>query len=474
MKKFIELLERTLLPVAEKIEANRYLRSISEGFTSLTPFFIIGSIYLLLSNIPFDFINDFANQVLGEGSLDKLGYVLEATFNVMALLGIIGMARSLLDQYDIKDTSAQILPVVTFLLLNTFTVEVFSDEGISFVIDGAISTEYLGAPGLFVAIISTIITVEAYRCFKHKGWTIKLPSSVPPAVGNSFAALIPSAIILTVTLAIKIAFQYTDFHTIFTFIYTLLQQPLVSLGNTLPSQMICEGFISLFWCFGIHGDNVVTAVWGTVWGGLSAQNLLNVQAGLDPVNIITQQFRDVYLIAGGTGCTLSLLVCIFWKCKSNTMRAIAKIAGPAAIFNINEPVIFGIPIVLNPIMMVPFIIVPAVLCVTTYVAMSTGLVPLTQGIEIPWTTPVFLSGLIAGGWRAVILQAINFIIAILIYYPFVTTLDKKYLDEEAANEEALKGKKVGISDSQQPEGAIIKQNKENQKDVLLQEGILEN
>lgn len=444
MQKIIELLERTLLPIAEKIEANRYLKAISEGFTSLTPFFIIGSIYLLLSNLPFAFITDFVNDLLGEGSLDKLGYVLEATFNVMALLGIIGMAKSLLEQYKIKDTSAQILPVVTFLLLNTFTVDFLSESGETLTMDGAITTEFLGAPGLFVAIISTILTIESYRFFKNKGWTIKLPNSVPPAVGNSFAALIPSAIILTATLAIKIAFQATDFNTIFTFIYTILQQPLVALGNTLPAQMICEGFISLFWCFGIHGDNVVTAVWGTVWGGLSAENLLNVQADLEPVNIITQQFRDVYLIAGGTGCTLSLLVCIFWKCKSVTMRAIGKIAGPAAIFNINEPIIFGIPIVLNPIMMIPFILVPITLCATTYFAMYTGLVPLTQGIEIPWTTPIFISGLIAGGWRAVVLQAINFIIAICMYYPFVTTLDKKYLVEEAQNKAATKN---GLSDT---------------------------
>lgn len=441
MNKLTSTLEKYLLPVAEKVEQNRYLRAIRDGFMSIMPFLIIGSIFMLLSNLPSETLNSFLGSLFGADNISKLGYVLEPTFNIMALLVIIGIAKSLLEYYKIKDTSALILPIVTFLLLNNFHLSVTTESGEAVSVSSVIPMDYLGAAGLFVAMICTILTIEAYRWIKEKGWVIKMPDSVPPAVSRSFSSLIPAAIILTIVFIIKVVFEYTPYETVFNLIYQCLQQPLYALGNSLPSQIISEALISLLWCFGIHGDTVVSSIMGPIWRGLSAENLALVQAGKDPVNIICQQFRDVYLIAGGTGATFSLLVAIWIGCKSPELKTVAKLAGPAAIFNINEPVIFGIPIVLNPIMMIPFILVPMVLCIITYLAMSLGLVPLLQGIEIPWTTPVFISGWLAGGYKAVILQIINFIVAIMIYLPFVKILDKDMMDKAQKNKLAQNAEK---------------------------------
>ena len=436
MDKFTAQLEKVLMPIAEKVEQNRYLSAIREGFTSIMPFLIIGSIFLLLSNLPSETLNYALGSIFGADNIAKLGYLLESTFNIMALLVIIGIAKSLLDYYRIKDTSALILPIITFLLLNNFNITLTTEAGETVSSGGVIPMGYLGAAGLFVAMLSTILTVEAYHWIKERGWVIKMPDSVPPAVSRSFSSLIPAAIILTVVFIIKVVFEYTPYPTVFDLIYQCLQQPLSALGNSLPSQIISEGLISLFWCFGVHGDTVVSAVMGPIWRGLSAENLALVQASKDPVNIICQQFRDVYLIAGGTGATLSLLASIWIGAKSPELKTVAKLSGPAAIFNINEPVIFGIPIVLNPIMMIPFILVPAVLCITTYAAMSMGLVPLLTGIEIPWTTPVFISGWLAGGWRALVLQIVNFIVATAIYFPFVKILDKELMKNSKKRETA--------------------------------------
>lgn len=427
MEKFTQLLERTLMPIAEKVEQNRYLSAIRDGFASIMPFLIIGSIFLLLSNLPSETLNQFLGSIFGADNIAKLGYLLEPTFNIMALLVIIGIARSLLDYYKIKDTSALILPIITFLLLNNFNITLTTEGGESITSGGVIPMDYLGAAGLFVAMICTILTIEGYRWIKERGWVIKMPESVPPAVSRSFSSLIPAAMILTIVFLIKVAFEYTPFETVFEMIYQCLQQPLSALGNSLPSQIISEGLIGLFWCFGVHGDNIVSAIMAPIWRGLSAENLALVQAGADPVNIICQQFRDVFLIAGGTGATLSLLVSIWIGAKSPELKTVAKLSGPAAIFNINEPVIFGIPIVLNPIMMIPFIFVPIILCIITYIAMSLGFVPLLQGIEIPWTTPVFISGWIACGWKGLVLQIINFIVATAIYFPFVRVLDREMM-----------------------------------------------
>lgn len=431
MEKFTQLLERTLMPIAEKVEQNRYLSAIRDGFASIMPFLIIGSIFLLLSNLPSETLNQFLGSIFGTENIAKLGYLLEPTFNIMALLVIIGIARSLLDYYKIKDTSALILPIITFLLLNNFNITLTTEGGESITSGGVIPMDYLGAAGLFVAMICTILTIEGYRWIKERGWVIKMPESVPPAVSRSFSSLIPAAMILTIVFLIKVAFEYTPFETVFEMIYQCLQQPLSALGNSLPSQVISEGLIGLFWCFGVHGDNIVSAIMAPIWRGLSAENLALVQAGADPVNIICQQFRDVFLIAGGTGATLSLLVSIWIGAKSPELKTVAKLSGPAAIFNINEPVIFGIPIVLNPIMMIPFIFVPIILCIITYIAMSLGFVPLLQGIEIPWTTPVFISGWIACGWKGLILQIINFIVATAIYFPFVRVLDREMMKKAA-------------------------------------------
>lgn len=427
MKRFTEMLERTLMPIAEKLEQNRYLSAIRDGFTSIMPFLIIGSIFLLLSNLPSETLNSILGSIFGEANISKLGYLLEPTFNIMALLLIIGISRSLLDYYKIKDTSALILPVITFLLLNNFSITLITESGESVSSGGVIPMEYLGAAGLFVSMICTILTIEGYRWIKERGLVIKLPESVPPAVSRSFTALIPSAVVLTVVFLIKVLFEYTPYVTVFELIYQSFQQPLSALGNSLPSQIISEGLIGLFWCFGIHGDNIVSSIMGPIWRGLSAENLALVQAGKDPINIICQQFRDVFLIAGGTGATLSLIVSIWIGAKSPELKAIAKLSAPASIFNINEPIIFGIPIVLNPIMMIPFVLVPIVLCIITYFAMKLGIVPLLQGIEIPWTTPIFISGWLAGGWKYVVLQAINFVVATAIYFPFVKTFDKDLL-----------------------------------------------
>lgn len=438
MDKFTQLLERTLMPIAEKVEQNRYLSAIREGFTSIMPFLIIGSIFLLLSNLPSESLNNFLGSIFGSENIAKLGYLLEPTFNIMALLVIIGIAKSLLEYYRIKDTSALILPIITFLLLNNFNISMTTEAGETVTTGGVIPMGYLGAAGLFVSMIVTILTVESYRWIKEKGWTIKMPDSVPPAVSRSFSSLIPAAIILTVVFLIKVLFEYTPYITVFDLIFQCLQQPLTALGNSLPSQVISEGLIGLFWCFGVHGDNIVSAVMAPIWRGLSAENLALVQAGKEPINIICQQFRDVFLIAGGTGATLSLLVSVWIGAKSPELKAVAKLAGPAAIFNINEPVIFGIPVVLNPIMMIPFVLVPIVLCIITYIAMSLGLVPLLQGIEIPWTTPVFISGWIGAGWKGLVLQIINFIVATAIYFPFVKVLDRDMMKKAEKKELELK------------------------------------
>lgn len=417
--------------MAMKIENNDYLSAIKDGFIRIMPFLIIGSFFLLIANLPFPGYNEFVINLLGDKFIGRLNYILDATYSIMALLVIVSISISLAKRWQLNEITCALISLVSFLLITPFKLPQEQGDAISDVIP----VFALGAQGLFLSIIVTLLAVRLYRLLNHPKLMISMPDSVPPAVANSFSSLIPSFLIVLVFWLIRLLFESTSFGTVQEMIFTVLQAPMMRLGNSLPSQMVAEFFISFFWFFGLHGDSIVSAIMGPIWRSLTMENMQAMKTGLPPVNIITQQFRDVFLICGGTGFTLAMLLVMLFRAKSKRMREIAKLASPAAIFNINEPIIFGVPIALNPLLLIPFIIVPVVLCVITYSAMAFGFLPLTSGLEIPWTTPIFISGFLICGWKGMLFQAINLIVAMTIYYPFVMTLDKQYLRDESSQQQ---------------------------------------
>lgn len=419
------LLEQKMLPLAEKISSNIYLTALKNAFIALIPFLIVGSFFLLLTNFPISGYNEFMTSLLGKGTLDKLNYGINASYGLMTLLVIITFSKELVEKLNLSQ-SAAILPVAIFFLMLPGSITTESGT----LVDGAYALLDFSSESMFLGIIVTLVTIKMIEFLEHRAFTIKMPDSVPPEIARSFKSLVPILVVLLFWIIVKVLFEHTHFGTPGKFISVVLQQPLLYLGNSIFSQLIAEMMISLFWFFGIHGDSIVSSVMGPIWQTLSAQNLAQTQEGLAATNIITQQFRDVYLIAGGTGFTGALLISIFMVAKSTRLKQLAKLASPAAIFNINEPVIFGLPIVLNPLMLIPFLLTPMVLCTITYLVIALGWVPPTSGVSIPWTTPIFVSGFLTTGISGVILQAVNLAIATAIYLPFVKILDKQYLHEE--------------------------------------------
>ena len=224
---------------------------------------------------------------------------------------------------------------------------------------------------------------------------------------------------------------------VFTIIFEFLQTPLLNIGGTLGAMVVAYIFLHLFWFFGINGGSVVGAVFNPILQTLSAENVEFFKTGVGQGNIICQQFQDLFATFGGAGSTLSLVIAMLFFCKSKRITELGKLSGIPAIFGINEPIIFGLPIVLNPVMLAPFILVPTINIVISYFAMSTGIVPICSGINIPWTTPVIISGLLATNWVGALLQAGLLILGVFVYMPFIKMLDNQYLKEEenAKNEE---------------------------------------
>lgn len=418
----MNFLESFLLPIADKLNNNRYLTSLRDGFMIALPLIIFGSIFVVIANLP------FLDKVISAEALtayqNALGPASAATLSLMGLFVIVGIGYKLTEYYKGEAIYGGVIALASVLIM---TPQVL--DGVS----GVIPTASLGAQGMFLGIFTAFISAELYRFFVQKEWTIKMPPGVPDAVAKSFSALIPITLTLTAFLIIRILVSYTTFETVQNLIYTVIQGPLTDLGSGLPATIIAVLLIQVFWFFGLHGQIIVNSVFDPIWYTLNEQNLAAFQAGTELPNIITKQFVDSFLVGmGGSGMTLAVIILIFAIGKSRQLKELAKLGTPAGIFNVNEPIIFGLPIILNPLVVIPWLVAPVVVTLITYFTMATGLVPPPAGIIVPWTTPPILNGFLATGnaWQGGVLQAFNLFVVMIIWWPFLRIMDKKYYENE--------------------------------------------
>ncbi|WP_240456667.1 PTS sugar transporter subunit IIC [Virgibacillus halodenitrificans] len=410
MEKFIE--------IAGRIGAERHLVAIRDGFVAIMPLIIVGSLAILVNNFPpfgsFDFVA-WMNGIFGEGNWQTVGgSIWNGTFAVLGLLVAFSIAYNLAKSYEVDGLSAGIISAAAYIML----VPVTEDWGLNFA--------WLGAQGLFVAIVLSILVTELFRVLVKSKWTIKMPEGVPEGVARSFRALIPATIILILIGFFQAIMSVFAEISVFEWIFSVIQEPLQGLGNTLPAAIIIAFLNHLLWFFGLHGTNIIGSVIEPLYLPLIQENLELFKSGVSAFDVpytVTKPFLDSFVFMGGSGTTIALLAAIFIvikQQKNHPYREVAKLSAPAGLFNINEPVIFGLPIVLNPVMLIPFILVPVTLTIISYVALSTGLVPKTVAL-VPWTTPPILSGyLVTGGsWRGIALQVFNLVLATLMYIPFI-------------------------------------------------------
>lgn len=417
MEKFMNLLEKHLLPRAEKLGQSRYLNVLKDSFMLSLPLTIFGSIFIVIANLP------FLNLIMSDNKIQILKEALnpaaEGSMLIMTIFVVMGIGYYLSNSYGVEGIYGAGIAISSFFLVTPLE-------------NGGMPLDRIGAKGMFVGILVGIIAGELYKKFVLKGWTIKMPDSVPPAVSKSFSALIPAFVTLSFFLVVRIIFSFTSFGNIHDFIFTTIQTPLIKLGGGLPATIIAIIMIQLLWFFGLHGQVIVNSVLDPVWNTLSLQNFEAFQAGKELPNIITKQFIETYTVGlGGTGMTLAVAVALFFVVKSRQMKELGKLAGPAAIFNVNEPIIFGLPIVMNPLVFIPWMLAPVVVVIFTYTMMALGIVPVPTGVTVPWTVPIFFSGSLAtnsilGG----VIQIVNFFIVFIIWLPFLKILDRQALQAE--------------------------------------------
>ncbi|MBM7541003.1 PTS cellobiose transporter subunit IIC [Amphibacillus cookii] len=422
MNTFMEKLENVLMPVADKLNNNRYLSALRNGFMVALPLIIFGSIFVVIANLP------FLDELIGEEAFatyqDALGPASAATLSIMGLFVILGIGYKMVEQREGESIYGAVVALGAFLIL---TPQVVDEVG------GVIPTSALGAEGMFLGIFTAFIAAELYQHFVNRKLTIKMPAGVPSAVARSFSALIPITLTLAIFLLVRIIFSYTPFETVQNFIYTIVQEPLTALGSGLPATIVAVLLIQVFWFFGLHGQIIINSVLDPIWFALNDQNYQAFQAGEELPNIVTKPFIDTFIVGiGGSGMTLAVLIAIFIVAKSRQMRELGKLGIGSGVFNVNEPVIFGLPIIMNPLVIIPWLLAPVVVAIVTYFCMSIGFVPRTTGVVVPWTTPALLSGYLATGNNIMggVMQLINMAIVFVIWLPFLKIMDNQYYENE--------------------------------------------
>lgn len=439
-----EKMERILMPVADKLGRNKVLTAIRDGFLITTPLIIVGSIFLLIANFPIEGWGEFWSQYLGEGWQTWFTNVSRATFNIIALLSCMGTGYAYARELKGDAIQGAGVAIVSYFILMPTRIPYEGVDGQATM--SGISFEFVGSNGIFLALIVAFLSVTIFNWVFKKGWTIKMPEGVPPAVANSFAALIPSAVVILVFFLARIGFEFTSYGTAHNFIFEVLQTPLQGAGNTLAAQLLYTVSCSVFWFFGINGPAVANTVFDPISKVLTMENLEAFQAGLELPNIFTGSFGNFFTNYGGGGSTLSLVIVMVLFCKSQRIKQLGKLSLVPGIFGINEPIIFGLPIVLNPIIIIPFIGVPAMNITLSTFATMAGIIPKTTGVALPWTTPIGFSGYLStGSFRASLWQFGLLLLGCIIYYPFIKMLDNKYLKEEAEAKENKESELDSIS-----------------------------
>ncbi|MDB2105911.1 PTS sugar transporter subunit IIC [Clostridium paraputrificum] len=408
----------------EKFTSQRHINAIKDGMIAYVPFTIVASIALLVANFPSETYINFVTKMLrcSEPSqwVTKVEYFMDGTMNLASIICILFIAYNLSKNYkEIDPMYSSVISLCTYFLLTPTQ----SPE-----IGKTMLAAHFGAKSLIVAIIIGLIVPELYRVLMSKNLKIKLPDSVPPTVANSFATLIPMAIILIVFWVLKLVLQATPYGDIHNLINQILAKPLSALGGSLVGYTIAIFIANLLWAFGIHGSSIViSGALGPILLMNSDANRLAVQAGESIPNIITNEFQTFFGVCGLSICIACIIVG-----KSSQIKDVSKIALIPAIFGIHEPLVFGLPIMFNPYLGTLYILLHVIGVVLTYIVTSLGFVARLVGTGVPWTTPPLLYGFLATGGRisGVVWQAILLVIYIVISIPFIKAYDRTKLKEE--------------------------------------------
>lgn len=407
-----------VLEFAARFQANIYLDSISKGLMGTLPITMIGSIALLLAVLPIQAWKDFITAI---GVAPYLLAASTLTTSCLSIYASFLIGYRLAHHLQVDEIPGGLISLFAFFIATPLT-------------DGALTMSYMGAQGLFTALIASLLATRLYaalmKCDKLK---IKMPPSVPGMIATTFSTMIPAILVGLIFIGIAVVFSYTPWGSFAEMIYSLVATPLMNVGGSIWSLVAIVLVQMILWFFGIHGSLVVGTVISAVYMPMALENMELYAAGTpagELPHILGNTFYSLYAGIGGAGGTLSLLIVMFLFAKAKQNKELAKLAGIPGIFVINEPIVFGYPLILNPVMAIPFILTPIVQLLIPYFVTAIGFIPPLTGVQVPFGLPVIVNGFMAGGWTAALMQIIDIAVGCLIWFPFFKISDAQMYKEE--------------------------------------------
>ncbi|MDO5416475.1 MAG: PTS transporter subunit EIIC [Lachnospiraceae bacterium] len=415
MNKLQEWLQKWLMPIASMLEKQKHLQAIKDGIVGIVPIIIIGSFCLVPTGIGNLIGGGVQEWVNANNSIITLPTYF--TTNIMSLYAVLFIANSLAKRYKIKNALVGVSAILVHLIVSVT------------VTDGAWNVTYLAAEGLFVAIISAVFAVEVVRLCSKYHLTIKMPDSVPPMVADSFSILIPLVIDVVAATAVATLCQ-TFGGTTFPQVIMNVLAPAISSMDSLPAVMIVVLLTQLLWVFGLHGAAITSSVWAPFAIANATANAAAVAAGQAPTHVFTFGFYYGFLQVSGSGMTLGLVILMMLS-KAKSLKTIGRIGFIPSLFGVNEPIIFGVPLIMNPFLMIPFVFGPVIVAALNYLAMSTGLVGLPLWESPGFLPPGFQAFLLTLDWKAAVMAVLNVVLMTVFYYPFFKMMEADELKKEA-------------------------------------------
>lgn len=442
MQKVFDFLDKYLMGPMSVLSGYQFVRAIMAAGMASIPFTIVGSAFLIIGILPqaFPFL-----EGIWAGSFDKI-YNLYMTANWFTM-GVLALYFNLAMGYELTKIKADdeglnmspmngaLLGMMAFLM--TMVQLVISDGTVAFaegenMINGVEYGNFatrLGSSGIFTGILMACLAVWLYKVCVAKGWTIKLPDAVPAGVSRSFTALIPAFVIAFVVMIINGVLLFIGYD-----IFTIISVPfgfVRNLTNSWYGIFIINFLIHALWMVGIHGANILSAFYSPIVLANLEANMSILAGGSGDYAVFAGEFQNMFVVIGGSGGTLGACIWMCFLAKSEQLSALGKASIAPAIFNINEPLIFGVPIMYNPNLLIPFILGPSLTSVLAYFAIASGIVPPVIA-NVPWPTPVGIGGFLGtaslmGGALAIVCALFNFII----WFPFLKQYDNKLIKEEA-------------------------------------------
>lgn len=401
----------------ENVEDNKILYSIKQGMILAIPAIMTGSTALVILNLPIKAYQEYLSGLFNGEVTNILNFINDSTLGIISLIILLTISYSYGKIYGSKYTV--LVPIVAMC---SFLVFSHGNELNSYI--EIFKTKWLFT-SIIVSMTSSVLFVKLTESFVT---SVKFHTEGADADFNMVvSAIVPFIIVVFLFSIFRVIMisliGSSNFQDIF---YNLFSNVFNKMGTNLMSALLFIFLMHFMWFFGIHGSNVLDTVAKNLFENSMAININLVNNNQLPTEIFTKTFFDTMVLLGGCGSLLCLVIAIFLSEKRINVRKLAKIASIPALFNINEMLVFGIPIVFNYIMFVPFVITPIILTITSYVAMSTGIVPCTVS-AVEWTSPIFLSGYMStGSIRGSLLQVFNLCVGVMIYIPFIKMSQNRY------------------------------------------------